>query len=156
MTLTSKEEKLLLVEYEPLRNEVNRTIDRMNTNEAICGAFVFSVLLFQASSPSTEWPFPTVVGDFLVGSVALLVAIFGYKRSLVFRSHLELVDDYLEKVEREFSEVWGWTTHYRASRGRIDKRRITHSRVVFWHLVRFLSFLNLFLRTAQHLLGENY
>ena len=36
LTLSDEDRSLLIAEYQPLRDEVNRTVDRMNQNEAIC------------------------------------------------------------------------------------------------------------------------
>lgn len=111
-SITQDDRALLLAEYQPLREEVNRTVDRMTANELACSAFVFSIILFQFSAKNV-----TSIPDWIVipfgASLALVVAFLGYERSRVFRRHMDQVDDYLADIERALSSQFGWTNHYR-------------------------------------------
>jgi hypothetical protein len=99
--LTEDEKVLLLAEYEPLREEVNRTVDRMTANELACSAFVFSIVLFQFSTSNV-----TSIPDWIVvpfsASLAVIAAFVGFERSRVFRRHMDQVDNYLANLERQF------------------------------------------------------
>lgn len=139
-SITQNDRELLLVEYEPLREEVNRTVDRMTANELACSAFVFSIILFQFSTKNV-----TSIPDWIVipfgASLAMVVAFVGYERSRVFRRHMEQVDDYLVHIERAFSSQFGWTNHYRKTIQPSDARQ-TGSRRVLWHVLRFVALAN--------------
>lgn len=139
-SITQNDRELLLAEYEPLREEVNRTVDRMTANELACSAFVFSIILFQFSTKNV-----TSIPDWVVvpfgASLALVVAFVGYERSRVFRRHMDQVDDYLADIERALSSQFGWTNHYRKKIQPSDTRQ-TGSRRVLWHILRLVASAN--------------
>lgn len=149
--LTENEKALLLAEYQPLRDEVNRTVDRMTSNELACSAFVFSIVLFQLSTSNT-----TSIPDWIVaplsGSLAMVAAFFGYERSKVFRRHMDQVDNYLADIELKFSDRLGWTNHYRKTIGPSDARQ-TGTRTVLWHALRFVSLFNFVLQCGALFVG---
>ena len=139
-SITRNDRELLLVEYAPLREEVNRTVDRMTANELACSAFVFSIILFQFSTKNV-----TSIPDWIItpfgASLAMVVAFVGYERSRVFRRHMDQVDDYLVHIERALSGQFGWTNHYRKTIQPSDVRQ-TGSRRVLWHILRFVALAN--------------
>ena len=146
--------QLYLVEYPPLRDEVNRTVDRMTSNEIICSAFIFSVVLFQF-----QFPAAAVIPRWIVipstSLLAVLVAYLGAARSRMFRRHMDQVDDYLEKIEKTLNSEGGWTTHYRrhhhdrATADTIHKHaRQETSRRLLWRFLEFFALANLALQTA--------
>lgn len=139
-SISQDDRELLLVEYGPLREEVNRTVDRMTANELACSAFVFSIILFQFSAKNV-----TSIPDWIVipfgALLAVVVAFVGYERSKVFRRHMDQVDDYLADIERALSSQFGWTNHYRKTIQPSDARQ-TGSRRVLWHILRFVVFAN--------------
>lgn len=139
-SMTQDDRALLLAEYQPLREEVNRTVDRMTANELACSAFVFSIILFQVSTKNV-----TSIPDWIVipfgASLALVVAFVGYERSRVFRRHMDQVDDYLANIERAPSSQFGWTNYYRDTIQPSDARQ-TGSRRVLWHILRFVALAN--------------
>jgi len=145
-SMPQNDRELLLAEYEPLREEVNRTVDRMTANELACSAFVFSIILFQFSTKNV-----TSIPDWIVvpfgSSLAMVVAFVGYERSQVFRRHMDQVDDYLADIERVLSSQFGWTNHYRETIKPSDVRQ-TGSRRVLWHILRFSAFANFVLQCA--------
>lgn len=139
-SITESDRELLLVEYQPLREEVNRTVDRMTANELACSAFIFSIILFQFSTKNV-----TSIPDWIVipfgASLAMVVAFVGYERSRVFRRHMDQVDDYLADIERALSGQFGWTNHYKKMIQPSDARQ-TGSRRILWHILRFVALAN--------------
>lgn len=145
-SITSDDRELILAEYQPLREEVNRTVDRMTANEIVCSVFVFSIIVFQLSTDNR-----TSIPDWVVvpfgALLAMVVAFLGYERSKVFRRHMDQVDDYLALIERALSDQFGWTNHYRKTIQPKDARQ-TGSRRVLWHLLRFVSLANFVFQIA--------
>jgi hypothetical protein len=136
----SLELELALVEYTPLREEVNRTIDRMTNNEVICGGFVYSIIAFLITVEiPIEWPSSMI--HFIAAIVAIFVAFGGERRSAVFRRHMDQVDNYLAQIESKFGSNIGWTDHYRRTMERLDTSRQVGTRIVFWHMLKFLALL---------------
>lgn len=144
--ITHDEKALLLAEYGPLRDEVNRTVDRMTANELACSAFVFSIILFQFSTVNST-SVPNWIVFPLGASLAIVVAFLGHERSKVFRRHMDQVDNYLANMERTFSGRFGWTNHYQDTIRPSDSRQ-TGSRVFLWHILRFVTLLNFVLQCA--------
>lgn len=146
------ERRLVLAEYPSLRDEVNRTIDRLNTNELICGGFVFSIILYNLSFTNNS-----VVPGWIIlvfsASLALVVAFSGEWRSKIFRRHLDQVDDYLFQLEEMFGNDVGWTHHYRREMAEKDQKRQYGSRSIFWHLLKFFAFANLVIQVFGLLFG---
>jgi hypothetical protein len=144
--VTQDDRDLLLVEYQPLREEVNRTVDRMTANELACSVFVFSIILFQFSTKNV-----TSIPDLIVipfgASLAMVVAFVGHERSQIFRRHMDQVDDYLAKIERALSSEFGWSNHYRDTIQPSDARQ-TGSRRVLWHTLRFVALANFVFQCA--------
>jgi len=144
--VTQDDRELILAEYGPLREEVNRTIDRMTANELVCSAFVFSIILFQLSTDNA-----TSIPDWIVvpfgALLALVVALLGHERSRVFRRHMDQVDDYLAEIERASSDQFGWTNHYRNTIQPSDARQ-TGSRRALWHILRFVTWANFVLQSV--------
>jgi hypothetical protein len=131
---------------EDIREEVNRTVDRMTANELACSAFVFSIILFQISTKNV-----TSIPDWIVipfgASLAMVVAFVGHERSKVFRRHMDQVEDYLANIERALSSQFGWTNHYRDAIQPSDARQ-TGSRRVLWHILRFVALANFIFQCA--------
>ncbi len=140
------DKRLILAEYGPLRDEVNRTVDRMTANELACSAFVFSIIVFQLSMKNAT-PIPDWIVVPFGALLAMVVAFLGYERSRVFRRHMDQVDDYLAEVERALSDQFGWTNHYRKKMQPSDSRQVG-SRRVLWHMLRFVTLANFIFQTA--------
>jgi hypothetical protein len=139
---TELERELMLAEYPPLREEVNRTIDRMTTNEFACTGFVFSVILLLLTQKVDSRVTPEII-CVLGALLATVVAFLGEQRSSVFRRHMDQVDAYLREVELTFSEKWGWTGHYNRTMAASDMARQIGTRKTLWHVLKFCSLLHL-------------
>lgn len=144
--VTQDDRDLLLAEYQPLREEVNRTVDRMTANELACSAFVFSIILFQFSTKNIT-PIPDWIVIPFGASLAMVVAFVGHERSKIFRRHMDQVDEYLVNLERALSSQFGWTNHYRDKIQPSDARQ-TGSRRVLWHILRFVALANFIFQCA--------
>lgn len=152
-TLPPNDREFAMAEYQPLREEVNRTIDRMTNNELACAGFVFALILFQLS-PQPGAILPQYIIGPLPALLGVVVAFVGEDRSSVFRRHMYQVDDYLALLERRLSAELGWTNHYRANFREGDRRQ-TGSRLVLWHVVKFSALLNLVFQCAYVVIGLN-
>ena len=139
-TPPSDDRDFAIAEYPPLREEVNRTIDRMTNNELACAGFVFALILFQIS-PQTGAFLPQYILGPLPAALGVIVAFVGEDRSNVFRRHMYQVDEYLAQLERRVSAEHGWTNHYRANFREGDRRQVG-SRIVLWHVVKYSALLN--------------
>ncbi|MFD2648243.1 hypothetical protein ACFSX5_10615 [Devosia albogilva] len=140
-----------IAEYQPLREEVNRTIDRMTNNELACAGFVFALILFQMS-PAEGAFLPQFILGPLAATLGLVVALVGEGRSKVFRRHLDQVDDYLALLERRVSDDLGWTNHYRDNYKAADDKRRIGSRIILWHVLKFSALLNFVFQCAYAIL----
>ena len=140
--LSEQDRLLLTTEYQPLRDEVNRTVDRMNQNEAICAAFAFT-LIYAGQSVPDDAVFPAWLLQIAAASLGLLTAFYGEQRSLVFRRHLAMVEKYLGDLERRFSADFGWTNFYSKVVEGTRFQRQTGTRNIFWHILKFVTFANL-------------
>lgn len=146
-SISQDEKALLLAEYQPLRDEVNRTVDRMTSNELACSAFVFSILLVQYSTANAT-SIPDWIVTPVVASLAMIAAFFGCERSKVFRRHMDQVDEYLCELERMFSDQFGWTNYYRDTIGPSHARQ-TGTRTVLWHILRAMALANFVFQCAS-------
>ena len=144
LTLSDQDTLLLTTEYQPLRDEVNRTVDRMNQNEAICAAFAFT-LIYAGQSVPDDAAFPAWLLQISSASLGLLTAFYGEQRNLVFRRHLAMVEKYLGDLERRFSKSFGWTNFYSKAVEGTRIQRQTGTRNIFWHILKFATFSNLVL-----------
>jgi hypothetical protein len=139
--LTENEKALALAEIAPLRDEVNRAVDRMTTNEVLCTTFVLAIIVFQLTYQFQDYAFNLFIST--SGSIiALAVAWLGCQRSGVFRRHLNQVDDYLEELELKFSEHGGWTSHYRRELHTKEIKTQAGTRNLLWHVLRYGTLLN--------------
>ena len=142
LTLSDEDRSLLIAEYQPLRDEVNRTVDRMNQNEAICAAFAFT-LIYAGQSVPDDAVFPAWLLQIGSACLGLLTAFYGEQRNLVFRRHLAMVEKYLGDLERRFSSSFGWTNFYSKVVDGTRIQRQTGTRNIFWHILKFATFANL-------------
>lgn len=150
LSLEEKEEKLLLVEYAPLRDEVNRTIDRLNQNEAICAAFAFSLVIASQNLSGN----PRILPDVMWAPsaiLAVLVCFYGQQRSKVFRRHLDMVERYLTDLERRFSPNVGWSNFYDRATRDTELPRQKGTRIIFWSILHAATISNCFLTSYIHL-----
>ncbi len=145
--MTNDEKALLLAEYQPLREEVNRTVDRMTNNEFVCSAAVFSIVIFQASFEYNKH-YPKEFITLAIAVLCLFVAFFGSERSKVFRRHMDQVDKYLSNIERQFSQNFGWTNYYRKTIGESDTANQTGTRKVLWIVLQSVALINFALQIA--------
>ena len=139
---------LALAEYGPLREEVNRTIDRMTNNELACGGFIFAVIFasFTISSKDHQSIIPCI--NILSSFLCIIVALAGETRSSVFRRHMDQVDQYLANIERQFGDDVGWTNHYRKTMAKCDDARQIGTRKLLWHILKFVACLNVAFQIA--------
>jgi hypothetical protein len=144
ISLTDGDKELLITEYQPLRDEVNRTIDRMNQHEAICAAFAFS-LIFASQTSSADLLLPAWIIQITAAILGFLTAVYGAERNKVFRGHLEMLEKYLADLERRFSGDFGWSNFYSLAVDGTRVQRQTGTRNIFWHALKFVAFGNLFL-----------
>jgi hypothetical protein len=154
IALNEDERSFLLQEYQPLREEVNRTIDRLTANEAVCAAFVFS-LIGASYFFDDKSDIPNRLIEIYASSLAVLTAFFGKTRSDTFRRHLEMLEYYLRDLERRFSKVFGWSNFYALAVRDTYISRQTGSRNLFWHVLKFTTLLN-FIFTAYLFIYEMY
>ena len=141
IALSDPERSLLITEYQPLRDEVNRSIDRMNQNEAVCAAFAFTLIFASQSIPS-ETALPAWLLQIASAILALLTAYYGEQRNSVFRRHLSMVEKYLGDLERRFSSNFGWTNFYSTVVEGTMMQRQSGTRNIFWHILKFTTFAN--------------
>lgn len=140
--LSVDERAFLLAEYPPLRDEVNRTVDRMNQNEAVCAAFTFTLIFASIASPDRNI-LSTGLLHFVSALLAVLVAFYGAERGHVFRRHLDMVEKYLGDIERRFSNHFGWTKFYNDCVSETRMPRQMGTRGLLWLVLRTITGANL-------------
>ncbi len=86
--------------------------------------------------------------------VALMVAFLGQARSAVFRSHMDKVDQYLADAERQLSGNVGWTNYYRGNVETEASKRQMGTRIVLWHVLRFIAFVHVLFQLLAALFPE--
>jgi hypothetical protein len=138
---TQPDRDLALAEVGSLRAELNSVIDRINSNENVCGGAVGGLALLHGASALPGWS---------VVVLALCITAMGWRRFYELRVHMDRLDSYLCRLELSLSPtVGGWSAGYQETAKARWTRGTSFTRSLFWIALVLVACLPPFLSTPD-------
>jgi hypothetical protein len=132
---------LALAEVGSLRAELNSVIDRINSNENVCGGAVGGLALLHGASFLPAWS---------IVVLALGITAMGWRRFHELRVHMDRLDNYLCRLELSLSPgSGGWSANYRQIIAGRWTRGTSATRMAFWIALLVVAALPPFLSDGK-------